>query len=397
MKHIAARVGALSLGLIGGLIGTLLLINVVFARDAVGVSAQTSASNRIAGPPPLALRLNLAQDVAPGAVTIDGPSAGQTGVTYIFTATVNPPTATLPITFTWQASDQSPVTQSSSLSDTLSFTWLITGSKRITVTATNASGSVTGTHAITIDSGGDITPPSVTATDPAGGATGVPRNASIIVDFSEAMNTASVSTLITPAIGFTPGWSLSDTRLVLTHSDLAANTRYTVTVSAGRDPAGNSLANAPYTWVFTTTTSAASEADLALSKARIGTGSVAAGERITYTLVITNNGPTTPITATVVDTFNNASALAAVSGAGCAWTPGSAAITCTLSSIGVGNPALVALIATTTETFSGTLINNASVSPVGDIIDPNPNNSSAGPVMVSVTKGYTIFLPMILK
>lgn len=397
MKHIAARFGALSLGLIGGLIGTLLLINVVSAREAVGASAQTSASNRIAGPPPLALRLNLAQDVAPGAVSIDGPSAGQTGVSYIFTATVNPPTATLPITFTWQATDQPQVTQTSGLSDTLSFTWLITGSKRITVTATNAAGSVTGTHAITIDSGGDITPPVVTATDPAGGATDVPRNAPIVVDFSEAMNTASVSTLITPAIGLTPGWGLSDTRLALTHSDLAAETRYTVTVSAGSDPAGNSLANAPYTWVFTTTTSTAPEADLALGKARIGAGSVAAGERITYTLTITNNGPTTPVTATVVDTFNTASALAAVSGAGCAWTPGSAAITCTLSSIGAGNPALVTLLVTTTETFSGTLSNNASVSPVGGIIDPDPGNNSAGPMMITVTKHYTVFLPMILK
>lgn len=58
MKHLVARCGALSLGLISGLIGTLLLINVVFARDAVEASTQTPTINRIAGPPPLALRLS---------------------------------------------------------------------------------------------------------------------------------------------------------------------------------------------------------------------------------------------------------------------------------------------------------------------------------------------------
>jgi uncharacterized repeat protein (TIGR01451 family) len=397
MKHIAAKFGAWGLGLIGGLIGTLLLINIVVASPVNRPSAQNLPANRIAGPPPLALRLSSVQDVAPEAVTLDGPVSGQVGSSYIFTATVNPPTATLPITVTWQATDHSPAMHNSGLTDTVAFTWLTPGSKRITVTATNAAGSVTGMHTITIDSGGDVTPPIVTATDPTNGAIGVPRNAPIVVDFSEAMNTASVSTFITPAIGLMPGWSLGDTRLALTHSNLAASTRFTVTVSAGGDLAGNPLGNAPYTWVFTTTTSAAPEADLVLGKTRVGSGSVSAGERITYTLMITNSGPTTPVTATVVDTFNSAAPLAAVSGAGCAWTPGSAAITCTLSSIGIGNSASVILMVTTTETFSGTLINNASVSPIGGIIDPNPDNSSAGPVLVTVTKHYTVFLPTILK
>jgi uncharacterized repeat protein (TIGR01451 family) len=254
---------------------------------------------------------------------------------------------------------------------------------------------------------GDTTPPTVVDTSPADGATSVPRNTTIVVDFSEAMNTASVSTLITPSASLTATWSLGDTRLTLTDDNLAASTRYTATVDAGLDLAGNPLGNAPFTWVFTTSAEVAPEADLALSKTWTGPadgtaipGSVMAGERITYTFTITNGGPTTPVTATLVDTFSSASALAGVSGSGCAWTPGSTNVTCTVTDVSSGSPAQLTLIVTTSETFSGTLGNTASIAPTGGVIDRNPANDTDG-LTVTIRRDTSgdqfIYLPLIVN
>ncbi|MDY7076588.1 MAG: C25 family cysteine peptidase [Chloroflexota bacterium] len=87
--------------------------------------------------------------VDPNSVTISGPTAGIVQVSQSFTVTVSPITATLPITYVWQATGQSPVTNTGGLSDTINLTWSMTGTRAITVTATNAGGMVTGTHFIT--------------------------------------------------------------------------------------------------------------------------------------------------------------------------------------------------------------------------------------------------------
>jgi len=84
------------------------------------------------------------------AVTIDGPVTGTISVTHSFTATVRPISATTPITYLWQASDQTPVTQTGHLSDTARFAWPVTGTKTITVIAHNGGPPVSNTHTITI-------------------------------------------------------------------------------------------------------------------------------------------------------------------------------------------------------------------------------------------------------
>ena len=74
-------------------------------------------------------------------VDVDGPLTGSVGVTASFTATVSPPTATLPITYTWQATGQSDVVQvKHSTQTSVGFTWAVTGTKTITVTALNQCG-----------------------------------------------------------------------------------------------------------------------------------------------------------------------------------------------------------------------------------------------------------------
>ncbi len=86
----------------------------------------------------------------PTTVLIDGPSEGAVDTPYTFTASVNPLTATQPITYLWQATGQSDVRHLNGLSDTIVLTWMAgtTGTQWITATASNDSGAALDTHFI---------------------------------------------------------------------------------------------------------------------------------------------------------------------------------------------------------------------------------------------------------
>jgi PKD repeat protein len=83
-------------------------------------------------------------------VTLTGTESGLAGQPYTFTAEVIPNVTTLPILYTWQASGQAPLIHNGGSSDTATFTWSTPGTQVITVTASNASGSVVDTHTINI-------------------------------------------------------------------------------------------------------------------------------------------------------------------------------------------------------------------------------------------------------
>ncbi len=128
----------------------------------------------------------------------------------------------------------------------------------------NASGSalaanVTWTFTI------ETTPPTVTTTSPAGGATGVSRTANITATFSEAMDPATINTgtveLRNPSnvlVNAVVTLSANGRTMTLNPTPtLAARTVYTVTIKGGaadpraKDLAGNALA-ADRAWSFTT-------------------------------------------------------------------------------------------------------------------------------------------------
>jgi PKD repeat protein len=88
--------------------------------------------------------------VPPDGGAVTGPTTGVVQTGYAFIATISPVTATAPITYVWQATGQSPVTNTGGLSDTVAFAWNVTGTQAITVTAANAGGTVTGTRVISI-------------------------------------------------------------------------------------------------------------------------------------------------------------------------------------------------------------------------------------------------------
>ncbi len=90
---------------------------------------------------------------APGSVIPTGPALGIINVSYTFTATVNPITATTPITYVWQATGLPTQTHTGrGGSDTATFTWPTgaTGVKTISVSASNKAGAAQGSKNITI-------------------------------------------------------------------------------------------------------------------------------------------------------------------------------------------------------------------------------------------------------
>ncbi|MCB9422813.1 MAG: hypothetical protein H6667_23640 [Ardenticatenaceae bacterium] len=88
---------------------------------------------------------------SPTSVTISGPATTFLNVSQTFTATVSPLAATQPLTYTWEATSQPTVIQTGGITNTLDYTWTITGTKTITVTVENGVGSpVTTTHPVEV-------------------------------------------------------------------------------------------------------------------------------------------------------------------------------------------------------------------------------------------------------
>jgi hypothetical protein len=143
-------------------------------------------------------------------VTISGPATGVVQVNYTFTATVNPITTTLPITYFWQATGQSPVTHTGGdLDDTVTFNWNTPGTKTITVTATNAIGTATNTYNVTIS----YTPPASVGI--AGPTTGITQTDYTFTAAANPITTTLPITYVWQATGQAPvthtGGGLSDT------------------------------------------------------------------------------------------------------------------------------------------------------------------------------------------
>jgi hypothetical protein len=90
---------------------------------------------------------------APESVSITPPGVGAYAINqaYTFGADVTPVTATLPITYTWQATDQTQRIVAAGPSNDQAFTWTLEGTKYITVTVNNGIGSsVQGTYSLSV-------------------------------------------------------------------------------------------------------------------------------------------------------------------------------------------------------------------------------------------------------
>src|ERR1051326_358647 len=158
------------------------------------------------------------------------------------------------------------VGSSATLGTTSVFKGTIMALASITLTtgATLEGRALARTGAVTLDGNpvglgiaADVTPPTVSTTDPQNAATGVAINKKIATTFSEAMDASTISTTnftlmqgVTPVSGVVT--YVGTTATFAPASVLTASTAYTATVTTGvKDLAGNALAS-NFTWSFTT-------------------------------------------------------------------------------------------------------------------------------------------------
>jgi hypothetical protein len=98
----------------------------------------------------------------------------------------------------------------------------------------------------------DVTAPSILSSSPAMGSMSVPTDATVTVNFSEAVDPSSVTIMLTPNVMLEPASLTADSLSVNVKptAALMPSTKYTVLVSA-RDLAGNALTD-PTSFEFTT-------------------------------------------------------------------------------------------------------------------------------------------------
>ena len=129
---------------------------------------------------------------------------------------------------------------------------------QVSTGATDLAGnalSSTASWSFTTEDNADVTPPSVTGTNPANGAVDVAVGASLSVTFSEAMNQTSAQNAfgITPSVAGSFSWNGAGTVMTFNpNADLDEDTQYSASVGTGAtDLAGNNL-NSAANWSFTT-------------------------------------------------------------------------------------------------------------------------------------------------
>ncbi len=186
-----------------------------------------------------------------------------------------------------------------------------------------------------------------------------------------------------------PGWTCSGSSVVVcatTNLSINASSRITLTVLAPIN--GGVLTNTatvtttavdgtPSNNTATITTTVRALADLSVSKTAAPSPAYA-GQPLTYTVLVTNAGPSLAYVVTVTDVLP-AGMTGTASGSG--WScSGSTTLVCTRTNAAVGAlPAI--LIATTAPTTTGTITNTVSVGANGGVIaDPNPSNDTSSRV-----------------
>jgi uncharacterized repeat protein (TIGR01451 family) len=189
---------------------------------------------------------------------------------------------------------------------------------------------------------------------------------------------------VNPASGTTAGGSASTVEVTFDSTGLSTGV-YTGTLCVTSNDATNPLVTVPLTLTVD------DNADLGLTKT--APASVTQGDTFTYTLDVTNAGPATAISVTVVDTLPAGVTFVSAS-AGCSEAGG--VVTCDLGDVASGGSASVDIVVTADDL--GTLTNTATVDSASPDPDTGNNSDSADTDVVEPpVEGYNVYLPIIVK
>jgi uncharacterized repeat protein (TIGR01451 family) len=228
--------------------------------------------------------------------------------------------------------------------------------------AVTAAGSVTYQLVVTNHGPSDAAGVSVTDTLPAGvtfvSATGTGWTCTNAGNVSVTCTVAALATgAVAPTI-----------TVVVTAPDQGGslvNSASVTATTADPNPADNTS---------TTTTAVTASADLAIVKA--GPATVVAGGSVTYTLDVTDNGPSDAAGVSVTDTLP--AGVTFVSAAGTGWTctnAGNVSVTCTLPALATGTSAPTITVVVGAPAAGGSLVNTATVT--STTADPTPANNTS--------------------
>jgi hypothetical protein len=147
--HIRTALGCCAA--LGAALGLVLLLQVTMTVDTS--ASQTKGEIDAPHLPPLGSAEVMASCIELTEATLDGPPTGTVGISHSFTVTVGPADADLPVTYSWRrAQDILTPRIRDRFTDTAEFTWNVTGSQRVTVTAINPClVTVSAVHTITLE------------------------------------------------------------------------------------------------------------------------------------------------------------------------------------------------------------------------------------------------------
>jgi len=297
--------------------------------------------------------------------------------TFALTATVAPG-ATSPVSNSVSIAPPSGTTDPNGANNAATDTDTLTQSADLAITKTNGANTVTAgkqtTYTITVRNNGPSSVTGATVTD------------AIPAKLSNATWTCTASAGSGCAVP-------SGTGDINTTVNLAANgtATFSVTATVRADATGsliNTASVAPPAGVTdptggnntdTDTDTIASSADLSIVKTNSAT-LITPGTQTTYTIAVSNAGPSVVTGATVIDTLPNTLSNAtwtctASAGSACGSPNGTGNISATVNLL-VGGSATFSLTATVSSIATGTLVNSATVAPPAGTTDPNSGNNT---------------------
>src|SRR5439155_790485 len=260
-------------------------------------------------------------------------------------------------------SDPNPANNTATASTT------VTASADLSITKSDAPDPVSAggtlTYTLTVSNAGPSTATSVSVTDtlPAGVTFQSASGAGWTCSGTNASVTCTRASLA--PTGGTP----STITIVVTAPSEGGTITNTAAVSAATsdpNPANNTA---------TASTTVTASADLTIIK-NDEPDAVSAGGTLTYTLTVSNGGPSTATSVSVTDTLPAGVTFQSASGTGWTCSGTNASVTCTRASLAPtgGTPSTITIVVTAPNE-GGTIINTAAVSAATS--DPNPANNTA--------------------
>lgn len=219
------------------------------------------------------------------------------------------------------------------------------------------------TYTIAVTNSGPATASNVTVTDV------LPAGATYVSGSGAGWTCNEVASTVTctmPSLGV---GAASPITLIVTAGPGVTSLTNTATVSSSTTD-GTPGNNASTTGAVTVVPAA----DLAITKSASPAGSVNAGQNVTYTLQVSNLGPSTATAVTVTDPLPAGATFVSASGTGWSCSQAAGTVTCTMPSLAVGVASPITIVVTAPNT-AATLNNTATVS--STTADPVPGNNSS--------------------